>query len=236
MPNKKASIFSNITSTKLIDDLNEKGVILINTENYQESLKVIDRNNTLAMNNKGVALGGLGKHQEAITWFDKALAVNGTDTDAMNNKGVALDNLGKHQEAITWFDKALAVNGTDTDAMNNKGVALDNLGKHQEPITWFDKALNQTKTAGMDTDIISNKGFVIGVELKEYDIALSLIEKYLKKTPEHKGLLCTIAEIYNETGYQDIANHYKDHLLKLDANYKYGLIAKVSEIEKEAFA
>ena len=63
---------------------------------------------------------------------------------------------------------------------------------------------------------------------------LSLTEEYLKKNPEHKGLLCTTVEIYNETGYEAIASYYKEQLTKLDPNYECGLIAKVSEFEKEA--
>ena len=100
--------------------------------------------------------------------------------------------------------------------MNNKGLALDNLGKYQEAITWFDKALNQTQSSGIDIDIVSNKAFVLGIDLKEYDNALSLTEEYLKKSPEHKGLLCITVEIYNETGYEGIASHYKEQLTKLD--------------------
>jgi hypothetical protein len=34
----------------------------------------------------------------------------------------------------------------------------------------------------------------------------------------------------------EIARHYKEQLTKLDPNYKCGLIAKISEFEKEAFA
>ena len=60
----------------------------------------------------------------------------------------------------------------------------------------------------LDLDIVSNKAYVLGIELKEYDNALSLTEEYLKKNPEHKGLLCTTVEIYNETGYEGIASHY----------------------------
>ena len=76
--------------------------------------KLVNGSNTHAMNDKGVALMNLGKNQEAITWFDKVLAINKNDADAMINKGHALIHLGKHQEAITWFDKVLAINGNDT--------------------------------------------------------------------------------------------------------------------------
>ena len=64
--------------------------------------------------NKGVALDNLGRYEEAITSYDKALAINSTDLDSLYNKGVALDNLGRYEEAITYYDKALAINSTDS--------------------------------------------------------------------------------------------------------------------------
>ena len=70
-------------------------------------LLAIDKNDTNAMDNKGIALDDLGKPQEAIVWYDKVLAIDKNDTNAMTNKGVALDDLGKPQEAIVWYDKAL---------------------------------------------------------------------------------------------------------------------------------
>ena len=43
----------------------------------------IDANYTRAMNGKGLALANLGKHEDAITWFDKALSIDGNYTNAM---------------------------------------------------------------------------------------------------------------------------------------------------------
>ncbi len=61
----------------------------------------------LELINKGVALGYLGKYEEAITCFDNALKIDPHDLEAWYNKGVALENLGRHEEAITCFDNAL---------------------------------------------------------------------------------------------------------------------------------
>jgi tetratricopeptide (TPR) repeat protein len=60
------------------------------------------------MNGKGLALSDLGKYHDAITSYDKALAIDGNNILAMNGKGNALSDLGKPQDAITWYDKANA--------------------------------------------------------------------------------------------------------------------------------
>ena len=46
-----------------------------------------------ALYNKGIALDNLGKYQEAITYYDKVLAINPNYVDALNNKAVAEANL-----------------------------------------------------------------------------------------------------------------------------------------------
>ena len=66
-------------------------------------------NDVYALTNEGFALRELGRYDEAINWFDKALEVDSKDVYALTNKGVALDKLGKKMEAFTWVDKALAI-------------------------------------------------------------------------------------------------------------------------------
>ena len=51
-----------------------------------------------------------GNYTEAITYFDKALAINPNYSLTLNNKGAALYGLGIYNESIAYFDKALSVN------------------------------------------------------------------------------------------------------------------------------
>ena len=69
------------------------------------------------MYNKGLALYYLGKSDEAITYYDKVLAIKPNDLDALSNKGNALEDLGKSDEAITYYDKVLAIDPNDLDAL-----------------------------------------------------------------------------------------------------------------------
>jgi tetratricopeptide (TPR) repeat protein len=48
-----------------------------------------------ALNNKGFALAKLGKYNESIVFFDKALAINPNYVRALNNKNSALEELNK---------------------------------------------------------------------------------------------------------------------------------------------
>jgi tetratricopeptide (TPR) repeat protein len=238
--NKNGNVCSNfpITISNDATDLKRKGNSLFFSGNYSEAIKyyeealAISNNFSEAMNNIGLALDNLGKPQEAIVWFDKALAINNCDIRFMYNKGNVLNNLGKPQEAIVWFDKALAINNNIIDAMINKGNAFNSLGRYQDAIVWFDKALSIDNNNIDMSNIISNKASTLGIDLKDYDSALLLIEPYLDKIPKNKGVLCIAAKIYNETGNKDYGIFYLSQLGTLDKYFKCGSIEKSSKIDE----
>ncbi len=138
--------------------------------------------NAYAWNSKGIELGKLGKYQEAIACFDRALERNPRDEEALhnkgtilNNQGVALRRLGKYKEAIDCFDRALEINPKDGGAWFNKGIALRNLGKLQDAIAccdtsieldpknsvaWFVKALSEDKIGRGQDAAFSYKRFI----------------------------------------------------------------------------
>jgi tetratricopeptide (TPR) repeat protein len=62
----------------------------------------------------------LGKFQEAIVWYDKALAIDPKNVDVLTAKGLTLYNLQKYQEAIVWIDKALAIDPDNAYALERK--------------------------------------------------------------------------------------------------------------------
>ena len=85
-----------------------------------------------AWTNKGAALLDLGRYEEALACFDKALAVNPKLGEAWCNKGSVLSRLGKCEEALACLDKALAINPKLAEAWMNKGAAYYMLGRYAD--------------------------------------------------------------------------------------------------------
>ena len=73
-----------------------------------------------ALVSKGKALDNLGRYPEAVTFYDRDLALNPNNTRSLTNKETHLDYVGKHEEAIVWYDKALGSDPNYTDARTTK--------------------------------------------------------------------------------------------------------------------
>ncbi|NQV39129.1 MAG: tetratricopeptide repeat protein, partial [Nitrosopumilus sp.] len=65
-----------------------------------------DPNDADVWNNKGDSLDSLGKYEEAITSYDKAIEIDPNDADVWNNKGDSMDSLGNNDEAKKCYDKS----------------------------------------------------------------------------------------------------------------------------------
>jgi tetratricopeptide (TPR) repeat protein/tRNA A-37 threonylcarbamoyl transferase component Bud32 len=92
-------------------------------------------------NAKGLSFDRLGRFNEALQCYDKALEIDKTLPVLWNNKGLALNHIGKYQDAIPFFEKALKINSEFGFAWNNKGISLEHLGHYDEAICCYDKAI-----------------------------------------------------------------------------------------------
>ncbi|WP_455392776.1 tetratricopeptide repeat protein [[Eubacterium] cellulosolvens] len=80
------------------------GQQLLGTE---DSATEMDQDSDSAWNNKGVILTKMGKYNEAIESFDKALRINPGVSNIWLNRGIALVKLNEFEEALDCFDRAL---------------------------------------------------------------------------------------------------------------------------------
>ena len=133
--------------------------------------------------NKGVSLSNLGKCQEAIACYDRALEINPGDAETWYNKGNVFKKLGKPQDEMACYDKALEINPRCAAVWINKGIALaDRLGKPQDEIACYDKALeiNPRYAAAW-----INKGILLADRLGKPQEAIACFNRSLEIYPKY---------------------------------------------------
>ncbi len=132
------------------------------------------------LSNKGKALDSLGRYEEALACYDRALAVNPQLAEAWSNKGGALHRLGRYEEALACCDRALALNPQYASAWSNKGGALHGLGRYEEALACYDRALAVNP---QDAKAWSNKGGALR-DLGRSEEALACFDRALAVNPQ----------------------------------------------------
>ncbi|HVP96089.1 response regulator [Methanoregula sp.] len=77
-------------------------------------------------------LSVMGKFEEAILEYQKALKIRSSNIQAWHNMGVILEKLGRNEEALDAFNKALEINTRSPETLRHKGEVLKKLGKVAE--------------------------------------------------------------------------------------------------------
>ena len=198
MLNKRMGMIATIVASAMI-------LIILEGFIYLRSLPIMPPNQAnshsspklseeLKLTNQGNALLSMGKYNESISYFDKALNINPKSFDTLYKKGVALLNLKEYNQSISYFDKALSINPKSAALPNlneygyllyNKGFDLLNLGKYNESISYFDKALSILPNY---TNSLIGKG--IGLfKLGKYNESISYFDKALSINPKDVNAL-----------------------------------------------
>lgn len=146
-----------------------KSLVLYNIENFEKALKCAEKAISLMpdnqkvirlknlilkeinlknisgdssyFNDKGVDFALLGKHKEAIEYYDKAIKSDSRNFRAWANKATALERLGNFDESIKASDKSINLQPKFEEGWFAKGATLLSLEKFDEAHLCFEEAL-----------------------------------------------------------------------------------------------
>ncbi len=126
-------------------------------------------------NNKGGSLAALGRHDEAISCYDAALAIDPRAAQIWNNKGSALSALGRSAEAMRCFDQAVVIHPRFAMALDNKARELMARGRQQDALLCYEHVL---AIEPQYAEAWQGKGIVLA-KLERHDEALRCYDKAL---------------------------------------------------------
>ena len=165
-----------------------------------------------AWNNKGKAFYELGKYNEAIKCYNKAIEIDPNNTDALRMKGMALNYLGKYNETIECAEKAIEIGRDDVDALALKGEALAYKGRYQEAKECAEEAIEKDN----DND---HAWFVKGYAIDysgDHDTAIKCFDKAIEINPNNTDALNGKGITFNyKNRYNEAEKHFNDVIIRL---------------------
>lgn len=109
------------------------GVLCLQSGQYRAAEKYLARAAEInpkaasAHNDRGNALRGLNRLDEALACYVKAIELKPDSVEALTNRGVALRELGRLDEALESFDEALALKPNFAKAISNRNELRETL-------------------------------------------------------------------------------------------------------------
>src|SRR2546427_6439453 len=207
-------------------------------------------------NNRGVALDGLGRHEDSIQAYTRALQRNPKYEIAAYNLGNAFAQLGQFEEALVAYDRAIAADPNNEEAWNNKGFTFFMLGIHEEALACYEKALAinprykqawynkgytfhginrleeavtaYEKAIEMDRgdEVLWNNLGNALYNLGRYEQSIPYFERALEVNPRYEIAWNNIGNAMNKMGRHEPSLKYHDKSLEIKPDFDYALYAK----------
>ena len=197
------------------------GIALFILRDYDEAVDLLKqvRAQEAAPNAKtlgflGEALFAIGKSEESLAAFQKALETEPDNAINRYNYGSILQELKQYERALKEYDRAVALDPRMAKAFNNRGITHCLLGNHQKAVPDLRKALSLDASVA---EFHNNLGVVLsqlGKKKKAHEYFLEAV----RLRPDYERALFNLALSYQEMGKRDEAFRHFLSLKSLDAN------------------
>jgi tetratricopeptide (TPR) repeat protein len=94
-----------------------------------------------AFNSRGILLGELKQHAQALASFETALALTPDYAEALNNRGNTLRDLNRLDDALASFERALALQPDFAQAHYSRAHALRDLRRYSEAVQAYTRVV-----------------------------------------------------------------------------------------------
>jgi tetratricopeptide (TPR) repeat protein len=182
----------------------------------------------------GKAYAGLNRHEEAIPFYDRALAGQPNYIHVLIDRGVSYVALKEYELAIADFDKALELDSGNVMALAERGRAY--VQQHNYEAARAD--LNRL----VEIDSSYKQSYVDYLAIGDYIVIVTKLQTLsdsLQSEPDNVTLLVQRGNVYMQLGDYDPAMDDFNHVIELDpqnaeAYYARGSIYGVFQQDYEA--
>lgn len=152
-----------------------------------------------------------GRLRDALTWFDRAIAMQPDFLDAHSARAVTHQRLGAPQDALKSFEAILKLRPRDVETLFNIGVVLQNLGRVTEALSAYEEALRFDPS---HCGSLTNRGALLE-RFGRLDEALACFDAIAALAPEDSANLFNRGSVLQKLGrhedalaaYEEAARH-----------------------------
>jgi protein O-GlcNAc transferase len=206
---------------KHFDALHLLGVLACQTgdlgrgeELIAQAIKV-DPDNALAYLNRGNALKDLRRLDDALSCYNKAVALKSNLVDAHSNRSIVLYYLKRLDEALSSYDRTIALKPDHAEAYNNRGIVLFELNRLEDALVSCEKAVALKPDYA---EAYCNRGNTF-YALKRLGEALASYDRAVALRPNLVDAHCNRGNTLHDLGRIEEALASCDKAIALNPNY-----------------
>ena len=174
-----------------------------------EPKAVEDRRPPAALVKSGNLNFSLGRYEQAIADFTKAIERGGGDALTRNTRGRVYFEMGRYEDALADVNRAIELDPRSDTAWNTRGYIFYTLRRYEEAVRDLDRALEINPR---HEGALNHRGLV-HTALERYDLALADFEGALKVDPDYHEVYANKAEAYERKGSkQEAVEAYREFL------------------------
>ncbi len=144
--------------------------------------------------NKGRDFERVGKYNDSVDAYNRAIEINPNLAEAWLDKVVPLDNMGKHSDAMQAIDKAIEIDPNFSSAWYLKAQSLIDQKNPEDAIKAFNNAIEIDPRSPQALSSSIYIGFAL-MDQGEYDEAIKIYDKIIAIDPN------SIENILDNKGY-----------------------------------
>ncbi|MFQ3566214.1 MAG: tetratricopeptide repeat protein [Aggregatilineales bacterium] len=184
---------------------------------------------------KGYSLTELGKLDEALIAYDRALALQPDYAWVWARKGRALRLLERYEEALACYEQALSLQPSYAWGWKGKGIVLERIGRQEEALACYRRATELDPNDVWNWYNQADALFKLGYHAE----ALSKVERALQVDDGHPNSWGKKGQILRSLGQHEAALVAYQRAIDLDPTYAwahngYGLVLRALGRYKDA--
>lgn len=216
------SLFSNTKINKVTfknqanGQKTKEAVSLYNQNKLKEAIAIFEELEKDEPNNKdiasymGVIYKALGRYEQAVKTYNKAIALDRFNDQNYNNMGNLLKLLGKNKDALKMFFLAIKLNPLNFNAFNNVGILYETIGENEKAISSYKEAIRINPNF---SKAVNNIGVVL-YKQKKYDESASIFQIALDIDPDYTEVYSNMGAAFNKAQKYDEAQKALETAIK----------------------